>query len=1099
METVESLHEKWRHVFAILRTAGRQKRGEKAIGQVDLRADTTFFDKLQMLLDAVSLVESTAEQTLLDWADFERELVTLESYFCLSADEFAFVRAVFAKYPTALPWEYSQAEELLEQAGRKRAREREGIAFDELAPKPEIELFDNLYAATNATLVRANQGLQQAHPRWRTFGGGSTDAGVQPATIGIAIASPLLALSEGHRTIHLTFTFDAKHAGDGVVGQALDEVHCPFRFLLSMPKGMLEVGDSPNQVTWQGTGFKANEKRNGSPTLEIKIHLQPQDPPVVALANPSGSDAVFPELQILLKDMLPSEDASDEAAAASQRTTNESAKKKSSAFAHLELKDVTLKVTVGTAAETTTQKPLVGRAGLTQIVLRNDEAILDSKKPFEPFGANPTVGSRLWLGHPELMSKPLTSLAFDIEWMGIPEEGLVAHYANYSLWPTKGLDLGNFKVAVSLVDHGVEKPLGARNLFKNAVESGSMGDSTRAEADKANFLTTDSRSDASTAKRPLDSKGVAAAPLRTLSRSSLKILPGTAGKSTSNEGDSKRALDDLSPEDLSPDDLSLEDTSFEDVSQWNRHFQWVLESPDFQHSRYPVLATSKSMELALAFAKEQKPADASAYQINPPYTPKIKKLQAHYEASATLVLADDGGASNSIRLQHLEPFGRRPLRSADSAEEQVTEAPSVGGNKVFHLLPRFNHEGELFIGLRDLAPPQNLSLLFQLADGSGAPDVSPEPIRWSYLDGDRWLLLAERRLLEDTTSGLLNTGILAFDLPPVSPSTLLPPELYWIRASIARNSRGVCDVVAVHSQAVRATRAPGAEPLATLGPPLPPDTISEAVDRLAEVKQIRQPYSSFGGRDAEQPSSFYTRVSERLRHKNRALTCWDYERLILEAFPQIYKVKCLPVGSSDDPREADVVQVIVVPDIRGKLPSDPFQPKAPADLLLAITQFLDQRAPPLARFRVKNPRYVQLHVRVAIRFQTGCNAGFYRSRLNDDLVRYLAPWAYDEGADIVLGGQIDDSRIANFLEERPYVDYIAQLGRWLTGPDGSVWNEPDATDIVVVSAREHDIMEFDEQRLGQQVLSGIGYLKISADFRVAANNVSTSSTPRSAP
>ena len=48
-----------------------------------------------------------------------------------------------------------------------------------------------------------------------------------------------------------------------------------------------------------------------------------------------------------------------------------------------------------------------------------------------------------------------------------------------------------------------------------------------------------------------------------------------------------------------------------------------------------------------------------------------------------------------------------------------------------------------------------------------------------------------------------------------------------------------------------------------------------------------------GGKTPEQPADFNVRVSERLRHKRRALTIWDYERLVLEKFPQIYKVKCL--------------------------------------------------------------------------------------------------------------------------------------------------------------------------------------------------------------
>jgi hypothetical protein len=63
---------------------------------------------------------------------------------------------------------------------------------------------------------------------------------------------------------------------------------------------------------------------------------------------------------------------------------------------------------------------------------------------------------------------------------------------------------------------------------------------------------------------------------------------------------------------------------------------------------------------------------------------------------------------------------------------------------------------------------------------------------------------------------------------------------------------------------------------------------------LARQVQIPDaPYPSFGGRVTEDNAEFYNRVSERLRHKDRAITIFDYERLVLESFPDIYRVKCI--------------------------------------------------------------------------------------------------------------------------------------------------------------------------------------------------------------
>ena len=87
---------------------------------------------------------------------------------------------------------------------------------------------------------------------------------------------------------------------------------------------------------------------------------------------------------------------------------------------------------------------------------------------------------------------------------------------------------------------------------------------------------------------------------------------------------------------------------------------------------------------------------------------------------------------------------------------------------------------------------------------------------------------------------------------------------------------------------------------------------------------------------AERAEAFYGRVSERLRHKQRALTQWDYERIVLERFPEVYKAKCIPAGLSGNGGQPGRVGLVVIPDIRNRFPFDPFEPKAPSDLLADI-------------------------------------------------------------------------------------------------------------------------------------------------------------------
>jgi hypothetical protein len=517
----------------------------------------------------------------------------------------------------------------------------------------------------------------------------------------------------------------------------------------------------------------------------------------------------------------------------------------------------------------------------------------------------------------------------------------------------------------------------------------------------------------------------------------------------------------------------------EQLPAWNRYLLWELKAPDFQHSAYPTVAVNKSVALAAAIAKEPEIVSAAQYQVNPPYTPKMKALQMDYTATLEIQTEAYQPGGDMDRLFHLHPFGYSEFQAGD----QVS---------LPRFLPQYDFEGELYIGIRGARPPQNLSMLFQMAEGSANPDLEPIPLAWSYLSGNCWLSLDEGNVLQDSTRGLINSGFILFDLPPADPNTLLDSELFWIRAAIPRHSNSVCDSVAIHTQAISATFTDQNNAPDHLSRPLPADSIAGLVDPLTEFAGFRQPYTSFGGKMAEQDSSFYTRISERLRHKQRALTIWDYEHLILERFPQLYKVKCLPA----DPDRLGQIKIIVIPDIRNMLPFNPFQPKAPTGLLVDVKTYLEDKISPLATIEVKNARYVPVMVRIGVRFRPGYNEGFYRQQLIEEINRFLSPWAYNEGAEMVIGGRIYANVIVNFIEEREYVDYVAQIKLFKnndyimpSAADG-YWVGTDHPDEVLVAARQHVIDTISEAGYEEEEFTGINYMKIELDFIVAEDPVS---------
>lgn len=237
-------------------------------------------------------------------------------------------------------------------------------------------------------------------------------------------------------------------------------------------------------------------------------------------------------------------------------------------------------------------------------------------------------------------------------------------------------------------------------------------------------------------------------------------------------------------------------------------------------------------------------------------------------------------------------------------------------------------------------------------------------------------------------------------------------------------------------------------------------------------------------------------VSERLRHKQRALTLWDYEHLILERFPGIYKAKCIP-ASSMEPGELGKVDIIVIPDIRNRLPFNPFEPKATAGQLNDISRFLEGYVSPLAEVKVKNAYYVPVRVRFAVRFKPGYDPGVYKTSLNEALNRFLSPWAYKDSNDVVIGGKIYANSIVNFLEKQNYVDYVAELKLFInedgldfklvadTGDAAGYRVQTDRPGGVLVADRQHVIDLITDTRFEDAKFNGIGYMKIELDFIVA--------------
>lgn len=443
---------------------------------------------------------------------------------------------------------------------------------------------------------------------------------------------------------------------------------------------------------------------------------------------------------------------------------------------------------------------------------------------------------------------------------------------------------------------------------------------------------------------------------------------------------------------------------------------------DFGHEAYRI-----------ALARFQSGITGAADPQVAPWTPQLAGLSLHYTAATFLALQSTSTAAfaaRELRFFHLHPGG------AAEQHAQLTGAPT-------NLLTQFSHGagsstaqhvGELYIGLENLSAGQGVSLLVQVLEGTTDPLVvkPADHVTWSYLAGNRWRDF-ERGAVIDGTDGLIRSGIVSVILPEDArtDNTLLAPGLMWLRAAIEGAPDAVAKLLTVAAGAAKVSFRDGGNAADVLASPRPPGSIAKLKAPLAAVKKVLQPYPSFGGRMEESETAFYPRVAERLRHRDRAVGLWDYERLVLEAFPTVHRAKCIPhaslVGGVYREGAPGHVMVVTVPAIGPHRSAPILRPYTHEAVLQDIRAFLQPRMTGQATLHVAHPQFEEVRVHAKLMLRAGLEFNFYAAQLREDLTQFLSPWAYAGTASVEFGSRIRKSALIDFIEERPYVDFITDV------------------------------------------------------------------------
>lgn len=618
--------------------------------------------------------------------------------------------------------------------------------------------------------------------------------------------------------------------------------------------------------------------------------------------------------------------------------------------------------------------------GIKTLNLQNNEGTLDAKKAFLPFGSQPVTGSSFQVGYEEAFTKKLDEFIVNVDWLDVPSSNLKSYYSGYSL------SSDQFKAHLNYKNKQGQISTKTYDLFNPRNNKGIATFQVNENA----FLLAMVPQLLINTRLLYSPKGK----ITNLLQNKYRLLPG-------NRLSGKRLFRPAQAQADSPEKGFITFELLDDFLQ-----------KDYLKKYVETTVKYKSGDLNLP--KE-------------PYQPKVKAISLDYKSSTSKVdlhvTDSDSFTTKEVEFYQLGAFGQREVHGYLLAQKDWLHEKGIS------LMADYSQEGQLFVGLKNIDKAQTINLLVQVAEGSANPEKDKEPVTWSVMGNNYWYELGADHLLADATNGLLKSGIVKIYLPDVitKDNSWLTEGLVWLRASVKANPDAVCQLIGIHLQAALAKLVEPEKHLSQLQSALEAKTISKMQKPNASIKKIDQPYASFGGRPVEQDQAYYTRVSERLRHKNRAVTIWDYERLVLQEFPQLSKVKCINHTCNTSERAPGHVSLILVPDLQNKNAVNVLQPRVSKAVLENVRDFAMPLAPSLIEIHVSNPSYEEIQLEFEVSFRKSYEYGFYKKQLNQELIDFLSPWATGAATEIHFGGRIEKSVLLKFVETREYVDFVTHF------------------------------------------------------------------------
>lgn len=396
----------------------------------------------------------------------------------------------------------------------------------------------------------------------------------------------------------------------------------------------------------------------------------------------------------------------------------------------------------------------------------------------------------------------------------------------------------------------------------------------------------------------------------------------------------------------------------------------VLTAPEmgFGHKLYRQLFAQVMMENSRRKRSLPVPTE--------PISPQMDALTLDYEAEEEVFFAA-GQPSGSTRLYHLPLLGHGHLLPVviNTPLEFVTDSDCP-----YSLYLEF----EKAVGYNRLSFFVDFAPLWKegVCEDSRTGKVRVRSGKWSIFSGRRWVELAERAVLKDDTDGFMKSGLIEIGLPKVIGEEDLNREGRFLAKVSFQGKEGDFPMIrGIYTHVVEVVEEEGN------GKGGSKERKWKPKQNLPGIASVVQASPGVRGRKGESREEMALRVANRIAGRGRLVAAADFEKAVLEYFPSVEKVKCLPATDSKGWGRKGTVTVILMRRQEGG-----GWPMCTGDLLSEAEKRLQELTTPFLRVDAINPVYEEMTVRCHITLMPGNVAGVVIQRLQARLNACIAPW-----------------------------------------------------------------------------------------------------------